>query len=81
MISANVLVDDLNEVKVEQENFQDSCRSPAKENKVTPNNFNLLERFDKYPENRIGEFRSFISKYYLRHILGIYLFLFRLIYS
>ena len=34
-ISANVFVDDLNEVKVEPENFQDSCRNPSKGNEVT----------------------------------------------
>ena len=67
MISANVLVDDLNEVKVEPENFQDSYRNPSKGNEVTSNNSESLLCFDKYPENRTSEFEVFIYKYYLRN--------------
>ena len=59
-ISANVLVDDLNEVKVEPENFQDSYRSPSIGNEVTSNNSESLLCFDKYPENRTSEFEIFI---------------------
>ena len=59
-ISANVLVDDLNEVKVEPENFQDSYRNPSIGNEVTSNNSESLLCFNKYPENRTGEFEIFI---------------------
>ena len=60
VIFDSALVDDLNEVKVEPENFQDSYRSPAKENEVASNNSELLQCFDKYPENKTGEFESVI---------------------
>ena len=59
-ISASVLVDDLNEVKVEPENFQDSYRSPSIGNEVTSNNSESLQCCDKYPENRTSEFKIFI---------------------
>ena len=59
-ISTNEFVDDLNEVKVEPENFQDSYRNPSKENEVTSNNSESLLCFDKYPENRTSEFKIFI---------------------
>ena len=67
MISDNALVDNLNEVKVEPENFQDSYRNPSKRNEVTSNNSESLLCFDKYPENRTSEFEVFIYKYYLRN--------------
>ena len=59
-IYANVLVDDLNEIKVEPENFQDSYRSPSIGNEVTSNNSESLLCLDKYPENRKSEFEIFI---------------------
>ena len=60
VISANVLVGDLNEVKVEPENFQDCYRNPSKENEVISNNSKSLQCVDKYPENRTSEFEIFI---------------------
>ena len=60
MISDNALVDNLNEVKVEPENFHVSYRNPSNENEVTSNNSESLQCFDKYPENKTGEFESVI---------------------
>ena len=66
VISDSALVDDLNEVKVEPEDFQDSYRNPSIGNEVTPNSSESLQCFDVYPKNRTGELISIISKYYLR---------------
>ena len=60
MISDNALVDNLNEVKVEPENFQDSYRNPSEGNETTSNNFKLLQCVDKHPENWTSEFKFFI---------------------
>ena len=53
-ISGNALVLDINEVKVEPEDFQNFNVSQSKGNEVTCNNSELLQYFDKSPENRTG---------------------------
>ena len=60
VISDSALVDDLNEVKVEPENFYDFSKNSSTEKEVTPNSSELLQCFDKYPENKTGEFESVI---------------------
>ena len=60
VISDSALVDDLNEVKVEPEDFQESYINLSKGNEVASNNSELLQCFDKYPENKTGEFESVI---------------------
>ena len=60
VISGSALVDDLNEVKIEPEDFHDFSKNTSKENEITPNNSELLQCFDKYPENKTGEFESVI---------------------
>ena len=55
VISDSAFVHDLNEVKLEPDDFYDSYRNPSKGNGVSLNNSELLQCFDKYPENRTGE--------------------------
>ena len=54
-ISANSLVDDLNKIKEEPEDFHDSNLNPSKGNEVTSKN-DLIDFFDKSHENRTGKF-------------------------
>ena len=65
VISDSALVDDLNEVKVEPEDFHDFSKNTSNENEVTPNSSESLQCFDIYPKNSTGEFECIISKYYL----------------
>ena len=60
MISDSALVNDLNKVKVEPEDFQDFSKNTSKGNEVASNNSELLQCFDKYPENKTGDFESVI---------------------
>ena len=68
VISNSLLVDNLNEVKVEPENLYDFSKNASKENEVTPNSSESLQCFDVYPKNRTGELKSIISKYYLDYM-------------
>ena len=54
-----MLIDDLNEVKVEPEDFNDFNVDPSKENEITTNNLQLLPCFDKSSSNRTGEFVNY----------------------
>ena len=58
--SPEVIFDNLTEVEVEPKEFSDSSRNASKENEVASNNSELLQYFDKYPENKTGEFKSVI---------------------
>ena len=69
----------MTEVEVEPKEFSDSSRNASKENEVASNNSELLQYFDKYPENKTGEFEIFIWKYYL--ILYRKISFFRLIFA
>ena len=60
VISDSALVDDLNEVKVEPEDFHDFSKNTSNENEVTPNSSESLQCFDIYSKNRTGEFESVI---------------------
>ena len=45
----------------EAKNFHGSNNNPPKENEVALNNNEFLRSFDKYPNNRTGEFDSLIQ--------------------
>ena len=54
-----MLIDDLNEVKVEPEDFHDFNEDPPKENEIAQNKVQLLPCFDKSSSNRTGEFVNY----------------------
>ena len=59
-ISANSLVDELVEVKVEPEGFHDSNVNILNGNKLTPNNSEPLKSFDKSSANSTGKFQCYL---------------------
>ena len=55
-VSANVLIDDLIEVKQEPEEFNKSIVDTLKENKLAQNSSEYFKGFDKSPANSTGNF-------------------------